>query len=612
LRNKAPVHPRPQLVRSDWTDLSGQWGFAHDDDDVGLADGWHESDKPFDRTITVPFPPESKLSGIHDTGYHPVVWYRSELKVPGPPDGQRLLLHFGAVDYRATVWVDGVRVADHEGGHTPFSCDITHALRNGSKHSIVVRAEDQPTDATQPRGKQDWRVKPHSIWYHRTTGIWQPVWLEQVPETHISEIQWTPDLPAGRVRFEVRLNRVPREPMSVVVRLRADREVLARQNFRIDGDRAVSEVTIPALGNGQDAGRLLWSPENPRLVDADVSLRSGDRTVDEVGSYLGLRSTGTAGGRFLLNGRPYYLRSVLEQGYWPDSHLAAPSDEALRREVELIKELGFNSVRVHQKVEDPRFLYWCDRLGLLVWGEMANAFEFGPGAVERLVREWLEVVRRDRSHPCIVTWVPLNESWGIQEVMFDPAQRSYADSLYHLTKALDPSRPVMSNDGWEHTSSDIIGIHDYAPRGSHLRERYGDAAGLRRTVRSSWPAKHPVVLEGFEPGDRPVMLTEFGGVRFASKLRRGWGYSQVSSEKEFGERLTELIDAVLDSTELAGFCYTQLTDTEQEQNGLLTADRKPKIPARRIRAIMGRAARSMPVEALTHPGTRDGEDTDQE
>jgi beta-galactosidase/beta-glucuronidase len=608
MRGTPDVHPRPQLVRREWTDLCGRWGFAHDDDDVGLADGWAESAKPFDRTITVPYPPESKLSGIRDTGYHPVVWYRLEIKTPRPPDGERLLLHFGAVDYRATVWVDGTLVGSHEGGHTPFSCDITHALDAGAKHSIVVRAEDQPADATQPRGKQDWEAKPHAIWYHRTTGIWQPVWLERVPQTFVEELQWTPEVASARVRMEMRLNRVPSSPLTVAVRLRLGEEVLAEQHARIQRDHAVADIALPALRNGQDAGRLLWSPEHPTLLDAEVTLLAGDTTVDEVGSYLGLRSIGTADGRFLLNGQPYYVRSVLEQGYWPESHLAAPGADALRREVELVKELGFNAVRIHQKAEDPRFLYWCDRLGLLVWGEMANAYEFAPHAVERLVREWLAVVRRDRSHPCVVTWLPMNESWGIQHVAEDPAQRSYADALYHLTRSVDPTRPVLSNDGWEHSSSDIVGVHDYAPRGALLTERYGSPEAVERTVRHGRPAMRAVVLPGYDPRGRPVMLTEFGGVRYtASPLRRGWGYSQVSSGKEYAERLAELVGAVLDSTGLAGFCYTQLTDTEQEQNGLLTADRKPKIATKQVRAIVARAARSMPLEALTRPEARTGD-----
>jgi beta-galactosidase/beta-glucuronidase len=613
MRSSSVVHPRPQLVRTDWTDLCGRWGFAHDDDDIGLAEGWQDSGKPFDRTIRVPYPPESKLSGIKDTGYHPVVWYRVETSTPRPPDGERLLLHFGAVDYRARVWVDGALVGTHEGGHTPFTCDITHALGAGDRHSIVVRAEDLPTDVTQPRGKQDWQAKPHGIWYHRTTGIWQPVWLERVPSTYVRDLQWTPDLVSGRVRLELRLNRMPRTAMTLAVRLRLDDEVLAEQHVRVDHDHAAADLRVPALAHEQEAERLLWSPEHPTLVDADVRLLDGETTLDEVESYLGLRSAGTGDGRFLLNGHPYYVRAVLEQGYWPQSHLAAPGPDALRREVELVKELGFNTVRIHQKVEDPRFLYWCDRLGLLVWGEMANAYAFDAQAVGRLVREWLDVVRRDRSHPSVVTWVPMNESWGADHLSEDPAQRSYTDALYHLTRALDPTRPVLSNDGWEHSSSDIVGVHDYAPRGQLLQQRYGDADTLARTLRHGRPARRPVLMSGVEPGDRPVMLTEFGGVRFSpSRLSRGWGYSQVSSGKEYAERLTELFDAVLRSTELAGFCYTQLTDTEQEQNGLLTADRKAKIPAKQVRAVVGRAASSMPLEALTHPPNGDDEPSETE
>jgi len=606
MRRSSVLHPRPQLVRPDWTDLCGTWGFAHDDDDIGLADGWQHSDKPFDRTITVPYPPESRLSGVRDTGYHPVVWYRVETSAPRPPDDGRLLLHFGAVDYRAMVWVDGDLVGTHEGGRTPFTCDITHALDGGDRHSVVVRAEDRPADVSQPRGKQDWRVRPHGIWYHRTTGIWQPVWLERVPSTYVQEAQWTSDLVSGRVRLDVRLNRLPRRTMTLAVRLRLDDEVLAEQRVRVDRDQAAADLRVPALAHEQDAERLLWSPEHPTLVDADVRLLDGETAVDEVDSYLGLRSAGTGDGRFLLNGYPYYVRAVLEQGYWPQSHLAAPGPDTLRREVELVKELGFNTVRIHQKVEDPRFLYWCDRLGLLVWGEMANAYAFDAHAVGRLVREWLDVVRRDRSHPSVVTWVPMNESWGADRLSEDPAQRSYTDALYHLTRAVDPTRPALSNDGWEHSSSDIVGVHDYAPRGRLLQQRYGDADSLARTLRRGRPARRPVLLPGFEPGDRPVMLTEFGGVRFSpSRLSRGWGYSQVSSGKEYAERLDELFGAVLRSTGLAGFCYTQLTDTEQEQNGLLTADRKPKIPAKQVRALVGRAASSMPLEALTHPPNGD-------
>ncbi len=345
--------------------------------------------------------------------------------------------------------------------------------------------------------------------------------------------------------------------------------------------------------------KLLWSPEHPNLVDATLTLLTGNEVVDEVQSYVGLRSVGTGGGHFLLNGYPYYLRLVLEQGYWPESHLAAPGAEALRHEVELVKALGFNGVRIHQKVEDPRFLYWCDRLGLLVWGEMANAYVFSPTAVERLTREWLEVLDRDYSHPCIVTWVPLNESWGVPDVARDPVQRHYVQALYYLTKALDPTRPVIGNDGWEHVVSDIYSIHDYAFDGATLRERYGSLEAVRRTLREVQPGYRSVVLPGYQHTHEPVMLSEFGGISYRPQPSTSWfGYGTVTDADAFLSRYRELVDAILESPAVAGFCYTQLTDTEQETNGLLTANREPKFDMAAVRAITERVSAAVPGDVI--------------
>jgi hypothetical protein len=321
--------------------------------------------------------------------------------------------------------------------------------------------------------------------------------------------------------------------------------------------------------------------------------------VDEVQSYVGLRSAGIGGGRFVLNGRPYYLRLVLEQGYWPQSHLAAPSADALRREVELTKELGFNGVRIHQKVEDPRYLYWCDRLGLLVWGEMANAYVFSPTAIERLTREWFDVVDRDYNHPCIVTWVPLNESWGIPNVARNPAQRHYVQALYHMTKALDTTRPVIGNDGWEHIISDIHGVHDYAFDGKALRDRYGSIEAVQRTIREVQPGHHFVILPGYHNDGEPIMLTEFGGISYQPGADRPWfGYGTVTDQKAFLTKYRELLDAILNSPAIAGFCYTQLTDTGQETNGLLTANREPKLAIEQIRAITDRVSAAIPGDVI--------------
>ncbi|MEA2511679.1 MAG: hypothetical protein QOJ59_1166, partial [Thermomicrobiales bacterium] len=317
-------------------------------------------------------------------------------------------------------------------------------------------------------------------------------------------------------------------------------------------------------------------------------------------SYAGMRSCGYANGRVLLNGRPDYPRLVLSQGYWPESHLAAPDADALRREVELIRAHGFNGVRLHQKVEDPRLLYWCDRLGLLVWGEMANAYVFSDAAVERLTREWLEVLRRDYNHPCIVTWMPLNESWGVPNLERDPAQRAYVRGLYHLTQALDPTRPVIGNDGWEHIASDVWGIHDYATEGDALRERYGTAEAVERTLREVQPLYRTIALPEAHRAGEPIMLTEFGGITDAQTSDEPWwGYGSAGDPEALRVKYDDLVGAVLDCPTIAGFCYTQLTDTEQERNGLLTADRTPKLDPAMIRAITSRPSKAIPGEVIT-------------
>jgi beta-galactosidase/beta-glucuronidase len=448
-------HPFPQLRRAAWARLSGTWGFEFDDENCGLSDRWFARNS-FSRSIVVPFPPESSASTIGDAGYHPVVWYVRELTAEDfatagrGQQGDRVILHFGAVDYASMVWLNGVLVCSHVGGHTPFSADVSDYLRE-SGNILVVRAEDDPADVGKPRGKQEWLEKSRDIWYDRTTGIWQTVWLEAVPALHVTEVAWIPNRNTDAIRLELQLARVPSVTAILEVQLRYEGVVIAQQSVTLDGSTSPS-MTVELRGqlNGQHYDKLLWSPENPRLIEAQIAIVHG-ASRDVFDSYLGLRTVGTGCGRFVLNDRPYYVRSVLSQGFWPDTHLASPDDDALRNEVQLIKSLGFNAARIHQKFEDPRFLFWADRLGLLVWSEAPAAYEFTANAMTRLVTEWIETVRRDRSHPCIVTWVPLNESWGIQHISAEPAQRAFSRAMADLTRALDPSRPVISNDGWEHT-----------------------------------------------------------------------------------------------------------------------------------------------------------------
>jgi glycosyl hydrolase family 2 len=396
------------------------------------------------------------------------------------------------------------------------------------------------------------------------------------------------------VRLAVRLSRRADAAFALRVALEYENATLAELTLQVNGDRA--EVDIPLAGqhNGQDAERLLWSPEHPRLIDAHLELLQADSgpgdadPVDAVDSYFGMRSVGIEDGRFLLNGRPYFVRGVLEQGYWPQSHLAAPSAQAIRAEVELILDLGFNTARLHQKIEDPRLLYWADRLGLLVWGETPSAFEFSPTAIRRMTAEWIAAIDRDLSHPALVTWVPINESWGVQQIAHDERMRRYAAGLAELTRALDPSRLVVTNDGWEHLDSDLVTIHDYEPDGAALAARYVSNEAVERLAHGIGPAGRRILLPNGELRGRPVILTEFGGISFAAagSPDDAWGYSTATGPDDFERRLRAIIGAANGAAGLAGWVYTQLTDTLQETNGLTDEQRIPKLPLAVIRSIV--------------------------
>ncbi len=587
-------YPRPQLVRGAWADLSGAWDFAHDDDDRGVRDGWFlPTSQAFHRTITVPYPPESTASGIGDNAFHPVVWYRrmltrSDVDAAGARLANgRCVLHFGAVDYRADVWLDGQYLGRHEGGSTPFAFDITDLVDSPAEAALVVRAADDPLDVAQPRGKQDWQSEPHGIWYERTTGIWQPVWMEVVPAISVESLAWLPDITNGSVRLRLDLSHRPTAAVTVHIVLSYRDVPLAELQFQQTEPRSSTVITLVGQINGQAYENLLWSPENPRLIDALVRVHSADGSADEVASYLGLRSADIANGYFMLNDRPYYLRGVLEQGYWPDTHLAAPDGTALRREVQLAKDLGFNTVRLHEKLEDPRYLYWADRLGLLVWGENASCYEFSVTAVERMTREWIEIIRRDVSHPCIVTWVPLNESWGVQHISHQQDQLDYARALYHLVKALDPSRPVVSNDGWEHAESDIWTIHDYSLSGAEMTASYADRGTVEQILTGIGPLGRRMRLLDTPDRGQPVLVSEFGGISYAPTNREvAWGYLTAQDAAEFERLLKDQFGSLQSSPVLAGFCYTQLTDVLQEANGLTDPSRRPKLPVESIRDIV--------------------------
>lgn len=592
-----PLYPRPLWRRPTWIPLNGLWDFCIDAPPTAACPtdvlGWPTQ-------IRVPFAPETEASGIADTGFHPDVWYRRLLELEVPSDSRRMLLHFGAVDYAARVWVNGHLVGSHEGGHTPFWFDITDVLLDGGVQEIVVWAHDDPHDLNQPRGKQDWQLEPHSIWYPRTTGIWQTVWLEEVASTRIGRLVWTPNLERWEIGVAAYIEGRDDVPLELRVVLSVGGRVLADDSYAVVENEVHRRIALSDPGIDDYRNELLWSPETPTLIDATISLVSKDDVLDEVISYTAIRGISSERGRFLLNNRPYYLRLVLDQGYWPESFMTPPSTDAIIRDIELVKAAGFNGVRKHQKIEDPRFLYWADKMGLLVWEEMPSAYRFTRLSVQRIIREWMEVINRDINHPCIVVWVPYNESWGVPNLLSTASHRTAVQTLYSLTRTLDTSRLVIGNDGWENSSTDIIGIHDYDANPERLSRRYQSDAGgvLPDLLLNGFPGGRVLTLEGHPHEGQPIMLTEFGGIA----LRNGhdttgaaaWGYSVEGSAEELATKYTLLLDAVNDIAAFSGFCYTQFTDTFQEANGLFSEDREPKIPIETIRAATNSLAHALP------------------
>ncbi|WP_413408794.1 glycoside hydrolase family 2 protein [Paenibacillus amylolyticus] len=573
-------YPRPQFVRQNWMSLNGQWEFEFDDDHRGRSEKWSEGTQSFSRRIQVPFAFQSQLSDIGDPDFHDNVWYKRTFEIPDGFIGNRLLLHFGAVDYEAFVWVNGQLVVRHEGGHTPFHGEITDVLQEGT-NVLTVQALDYSKDVTLPRGKQFWQEQSAQIFYTRTTGIWQSVWLEAVDPIHLQKVRMTPDIDRNQINVTSYVHgTLDARDVRLRVQISYQGEELTADEYRISAKEESRTIGLHTF-NEHGLGRL-WSPEHPNLYDIHFTLLVDGVPSDEVDSYFGMRKISIEQGRLFLNNRPYFMKLVLDQGYFPDGNLTPPSDEAIRQDVELTKELGFNGARKHQKIEDPRYLYWCDKLGLMVWGEMANAYEFSQEYVSRMTREWQEAIDRDYNHPCIVVWVPLNESWGVPNILTSKEQQYHALSMYYLTKSIDPTRPVISNDGWEMVQTDLYNIHDYEWRKEVLEERYRS----RENAVNGLPGNRHLSVGGHRYDGQPILITEFGGIGYKKSNWEGWGYSGAEDDKDFAERLHAVIQPLLDSPVVEGFCYTQLTDVEQEINGLLTYDRQPKMPIEQIRAII--------------------------
>ncbi len=583
-----PEHPRPDFMRDTFLNLNGSWQFAFDDEDAGLAGGWFRPDHTLPMTITVPFCYQSQASGIHSDAIHPVLWYRRAFRVPAEMAGQRILLRFGAVDYSCRVYINGQMAGEHRGGYAPFAKDITPLLHNG-ENDLCLRVEDQP-DCTQPRGKQYWESGLMGCWYTPCSGIWQTVYLEAVGEYALTQVHITPDVDHNTATLELALDRFP-SGATVQADVWITFEEKTVKHVTVETVDRQMRIPVCMIGKGDLEPLHLWRPGAPYLYDVSIRILAGGTQTDHVRTYFGMRKIDTVNGKVLLDNSPFYQRLVLDQGYWPESLITPPSDEAIRKDLELTLALGFNGARKHQKMEDPRYYYWADRLGVLIWGEVPSPYDFADETIRNLSETYLAFIDRDFNHPSIIAWVPLNESWGVRQIYKNKRQQATARMLYHMGKAADGTRLISGNDGWEQVTTDICALHDYAADEAVMAQHFASRQQVEKTA-CDW---RMAFAAGETPtGEEAFMITEYGGIAFANLGEQNemggmptWGYhDKVTGEEAFLQRFKSVTDAVRALPYCEGFCYTQLTDVMQEINGLLMPDRTPKIDPAKIRALV--------------------------
>lgn len=574
-------YPRPHFTRGDWLNLNGEWNFAFDHENIGETEKWYETES-LEQNITVPFTYETKASGIGEEKFCPNIWYQRKVTVPEEYKDKKIILHFQAADYITKLWVNGKFVGRHQGGQVAFSFNISDYIGDDQDLNIVVKNEDS-FSCHQPRGKQRWLNENFGCWYVQTTGIWQTVWLEFLNEVNLDSVKITPDIDTESVEFSYEFA----DDIDLSSNLKLKTEItfndLPIKSFDMNIERSKHTATVNIASDHFHWKVMHWSPGHPNLYDVVFTLYKDDQTVDKVESYFGMRKISIENGNILLNNTPIYQRLLLDQGYWQNSHLTPPSEEAIIEDIDKTMEMGYNGVRKHMKVEDQRYLYWADKKGLLVWSEMAATYEFSDEAVQNFTDEWMKVVEQHYNHPSVIIWTPFNESWGVKNIYTDVKQQQFTEAIYHLTKAFDSMRPVIVNDGWEHTISDIITLHDYVEFGEEFTERYKDKDTVVNNKIAFNKGKH-AMAQGYEYRGQPILISEYGGIAFSSE--EGWGYgNQVKNEEEFLKRFESITQAIKDLDYNCGFCYTQITDVQQEVNGLLTEDRQPKVDLKKIREI---------------------------
>lgn len=576
--SRRACYPRPDFRRETWMSLNGAWRFSFGDEEKDrMSQPPTLAQMPL--TIEVPYVYQCELSGIGQTESHDVVWYGKTFRLPDCFD-ERTHLIFGAVDWHCDLFVNGRYAGSHDGGYTPFRTDITPFLRADGEQELILRVEDT-LRCDQLRGKQSWEEEPSRCWYTPSTGIWQSVWLERVSDNPIQSIHITPNLPQSEIRCEISLNKPPKKDGQFIIDVQYQGHPVAALTYKTKQMNV--DLSVPIQPEDYIDEIHYWTPEHPNLYDVTVSYASDGQT-DQVFTYFGFRDVCTRDGKTLLNHRPIYQRLILHQGYYDGGLLTADTDERYRTDLQTIKDMGFNGVRMHQKIEDPLFYYWADKIGLLVWGELPSCYEFSELAMRRSFESMREFIQRDYNHPSIVCWVPLNESWGVRNIEKNAAQQRYAVSLYHFIKAMDSTRWVSTNDGWEQVTTDFCTIHDYSFDGKALSSRWDDLDALLQSAAQD----RMIFASGYQYTGQPILLTEFGGVAFkTNQSKKDWGYCAIEkNEASYIRRLTSLFSYIKTNRRIQGYCYTQFTDVMQETNGLLSIRREPKIAIDAIRAIL--------------------------
>ncbi|MCQ2742418.1 MAG: glycoside hydrolase family 2 [Bacilli bacterium] len=582
-------YPRPQFVRQSFINLNGNWSFAFDDDDVGTSLDYCSKIPAKKKTIVVPYAYQTKNSGIEDESYHPIVWYWKKVRFGARKENETIHLNFEGSDYKTSAYIDGKFVGCHEGGYVRFHFDIgDYVPQEGGEVLIALKIEDD-NDAYRPRGKQSWK-KPWGCWYIPTTGLWKTVWAEVISKTHIKGVLITPNRNAISCECEYEIEKYgPNLSLEAVVTYNGIK--ISRSMHRLFSNKGRFELDLTCHEEGFK--RCYWAPNWPNIYEIEFRLYSGNEQMDVVNSYTAYRIFETNNDRFLLNHNPIYLRLVLEQGYFRNSGMTYESEGQMIKELQLIKSMGFNGLRMHEKVEDERFYYLCDIMGIYVSCEMPSPYLYDYTTVSSTIKEWVDVVKQNYNHPSIVFWVCVNESWGTPDIRTDKKQQAFAEAMYKIVKSVDPIRPVVSNDGWEAPETDICTFHNYSQNPNDIGNFYqkmDDVLSEKNfTVNMQIRASF---AEGHSYKGQPIMIDELGGVAYKNSDGESWGYGVVSSEEEYLKRVDGIIKCIVKNDRVAGFCYTQITDVENEQNGLADIDRNPKVP----------------VEALAKIFTQDGKE----